>query len=238
MIILTDKDGRELRINVTGTATEPAKISISPSDNINIGDLNLTTGEEKTVTFTINNDGKYPLQYVMPKFSTETFDGIASSNTHRFGYVWQSNLYGSDAVPYEGMPELLDAVDITRQFADYDYFSDAIDIGFDFPFYGKNYKKIYVSSLGTLSFAPYSEGYIYSPLYESSTYLAGMGVISAYGFECKFSPTSKIEYAKHDGKFVVNFKDVLVAVYGTETMPASFHIALSPSGDIEMAYDD
>ena len=51
-------------------------------------------------------------------------------------------------------------------------------------------------------------------------------------------PESKVEYAWKDGNFIVNFSNVLAVVYDTDYAPVSFHISLSPTGDIEIFYDD
>ncbi|MCC8036670.1 MAG: S8 family serine peptidase [Bacteroidales bacterium] len=237
-IKLIDKDGYTVTLNVQGAATDPAKLVANPS-TVNVGELNATTMEGHDVTFEIENQGNYPLQYVMTKFSDEELDEVATSSTHRFGYNWISNLYGSDAVTYEGAPALLDATDVSTEFGDYTYFSSPVEIGFEFPFYGKNYTQCHITSWGSITFDSYTGGLMYFPVGETTTsYLSGLGVISAYGFECQMAPTSKVLYARQDGKFVVSYKDVLVSVYGNEYTPASFHIALSPSGDIDVAFDD
>lgn len=237
-VIFTDHDGRQLKINVQGAATEPAKMVVTPSE-IEVGELD-ASGETHDVAFTIENQGQYPLQYVMPKFSDEQLDEVAAGTTHTFGYNFISNLYGSDAVAYEGEPNLLSPVDVSSQFGDYNYFSQPVDIGFEFPFYGKTYEKVYISSMGMLTFDTYTAGTMYSPLTESKeVYLAGLGCISAYGFQFTINPEiSRVEYSRQDGKFVVNFKNVMVVVYGDESRPASFHIVLSPNGDIDIAFDD
>ena len=94
--------------------------------------------------------------------------------------------------------------------------------------------------MGMLTFDTYTAGTMYSPLTESKeVYLAGLGCISAYGFQFTINPEiSRVEYSRQDGKFVVNFKNVMVVVYGDESRPASFHIVLSPNGDIDIAFDD
>ncbi len=61
---------------VQGVATDPAKIVFEP-ETVEVGDIEVG-GESKEVTFEVNNEGTYPLQYVFPKFSGETIEGIGN----------------------------------------------------------------------------------------------------------------------------------------------------------------
>ena len=82
-ITFKDADGREVKILVRGVATEPAKLTVDPAV-VEAGTL--TLGEEpKELSFKISNTGKYPLEYVFPKFSDETIEGAAK--LHKFGYT-------------------------------------------------------------------------------------------------------------------------------------------------------
>ena len=51
-------------------------------------------------------------------------------------------------------------------------------------------------------------------------------------------PSSKVEYARLDGKFIVKFIDVLALVYDQDYTPISFHVALSAGGDVEVYFDE
>ncbi len=235
-IVFTDMDGRQFKVMVTGVAVDPAKITLNPA-SLDAGDLEVGA-EAKELSFSIVNDGKFPLQYVMPKYSDETIEGASGGDVHKFGYVWTSNLNGSDAFAYDGNPELVDAVDISSQFSDQDWWSDRIDLGFKFPYYGKEYDHVYVTSYGAVAINPYDGNMGYPPVYPGHSYLAGGGWMTAFGSDVKIGPSSKIQYAKVDGKFVVKFINVLASVYGGEYTPISFHIALCSNGDIEMYYDD
>lgn len=237
-IIFTDKDGKQVKVMVQGTATESAKIAFEPADGIQAGDLEVG-GEAKEVTFSIKNEGKYPLQFCMPKFSDETIEGLQSASNHRFGYTWQSNINGSDAAQYQPMTDLTDCVNVASQFSDNVYWTKAIDLGFDFPYFGKTYDNIYISSLGGLAIEPYLDGLIYPPIDDKHDYVRNTGMISAFGAsQLMMGPDSKVEYAKQDGNFVVNYRNVLALVYDKDYTPVSFHIILKPTGDIEFHYDD
>lgn len=233
-IIFTDADGRRARITVQGVATEPAKLVIEPAA-IDCGTLTVGDEEQKQ-SFTISNAGKYPLEFVFPKFSQESIDG-RSANLHKFGYTVASTLDGYSEFAYDGNPELIGATDIASQFTDDNVLSRPVSLGFSFPYYGKTYEKAYITSFGGIMFAP-NEEILRTPLTPSSTCIRGTGLISAYGQQVYMGPQSRVEYSKADGKFVVKFINVLAVVYDNDYIPVSFHIALSGTGDIEIHYDD
>ena len=233
-ITFTDHLGNKANIVVQGVATEPAKLVIEPS-TVDCGTL--TVGEaDVQKSFTISNAGKYPLEFVFPKFSQESIEG-QSAKLHQFGYTVSSTLSGYNAFAYDGNPELIGATNIASQFTDNNVVSSAINLGFAFPYYGKTYEKAYITSFGGIMFAP-NELSFRSPLSPTSESIKGTGLISAYGQQVWMGPQSRVEYAKVDGKFVVKFINVLATVYGDDTTPISFHITLSSNGDIEIHYDD
>lgn len=224
----------EFKITLHGVATDPADISVSP-DTVEVGVLDVDAPTKTTSEFTISNDGKFPLEYVFPKYSDQKLES-QTKTSHKYGYSVESNLNGATEFVYDGNPELLGGTDITSSFSDDVYHSKEIDLGFSFPFFDKKYDKVYVTSFGGLAFNV-GESVFRSPLTETAYGLDGVSYISAYGFQLAFAPNSKVEYAKQDGKFVVSFKDVMAVVYDQDYTPISFRIALSANGDIEIYYD-
>lgn len=233
-IEFTDYNGNQIRVLVQGTATEPAKLLVEPAV-IDAGELTVGAAPVSRL-FTITNQGKYPLEYVFPKFSDETIAGSTAA-THKFGYTAMSTLDGYTPFEYDGNPDLLGGTDISSKFTDNVYVSEPVSLGFSFPYYGKNYEKIYISSFGALMFAT-SESNFWPPLTPSSSSIEGTGMIAAYGSQLRMGPQSKVIYTRQDGKFVVKFANVLASVYDTEYTPVSFHMSLSANGDIEIFYDD
>lgn len=234
-ITFKDVDGNLAKVVLQGTATEPAKLTVSEST---LDAVTLKLGEDASnLSFTITNDGKYPLEYVFPKFSDETIEGAAT--LHKFGYTVASTISGYDSFEYSEAPTLVGGKDITSKFTDEVYVSSAIDLGFSFPYYGQSYDKVYITSFGGIMFALNSYTFR-EPLEPDSYGVEGTGLISAYGRQLQMGPNSKIEYGTKDGKFVVNFKDVLGldSNGGDSYTTISFHMTLSPSGDIEIFYDD
>ncbi|MDE5632059.1 MAG: hypothetical protein K2I54_04535, partial [Muribaculaceae bacterium] len=188
------------------------------------------------VSFKIKKEGKYPLEFVFPRFSDETIDGQTAAN-HKFGYTVSSNLEGYSAFEYDGNPALIGATDISSQFSDDVYVSGALSLGFNFPYYGNSYDKVYVTSYGGVMFVP-NEDNFWPPLSPGANGVRGTGLISAYGSQMRMGPNSRIEYAKADGKFVVKFIDVLASVYDKDYLPVSYHMTLASNGDIEIFYDN
>ncbi len=230
----TDADGREVRVLVQGVATEPAKLAIEPA-TIDAGTL--TVGDEPTkVSFKVSNEGKYPLEFVFPRFSDESIDGQTAAN-HKFGYTVSSNLEGYTPFEYDGNPALIGATDVSGQFNDNVYVTEPVSLGFTFPYYGNNYDKVYITSYGGVMFA-LSDVNFWPPLTPGANGVRGTGLISAYGSQMMMGPNSRVEYAKSDGKFIVKFVNVLATVYDQEYMPVSYHLTLSGNGDIEIFYDD
>lgn len=235
-VTLTDKNGMKHSFTVRGVASEPAKASIDKSV-IDFGSLEVG-GASKSEKITVKNEGQYPLEYAFPKFSSKIIEGV--SGTHKFGYTYVSNLDNSDAFEYDGNPEINGETDITSQFNDNNWQSEPISIGFKFPFYGKDYEQIHVSSYGGLMVQTI-DGRI-SCLVPTSTCVGGLGYISAYANSgnLNMGGNSKVTYGHLNGKFIVKFKNVLTS--GTEggdsRQQISFHIALCPDGSVELHYDD
>lgn len=235
-VTLTEKNGIKHTFVVRGVAAMPAKVSIDKKE-FDLGDLTVG-GEAKTATFTIKNEGEYPLQYVFPKYSDETIEDAGT--VHKFGYSYISNLNGSDEFEYDNNPELNNETDITSQFNNNVWQSEALDLGFLFPFYGKTYSKAYVTSHGSIEMQT-TDGNIQC-IVPKATCVGGLGYISAFANSGKLSlgANSKITYGRQDGKFTVKFKDVLTgSLAGNgEYLPVSFHFSLCSDGSIEFFYDN
>ena len=232
-ITLTDANGIKFNIVVRGVASMPAEVKVD-KEAIDFGDLEMG-GESKTNKIVIENSGQYPLEYVFPRFSDETIDGVKA---HKFGYSYESNLNGSDAFQYDGNPELANETDITSQFNDNVWQSQAVDLGFQFPFYGTNYSQIHINTRGGIAMQTI-DGNIQTMI-PTAEDVAGLGYVSAYACSgpLHIGANTKITYGRQDGKFTIKYKDVLAPVYGDEYTPISFHMSLVADGSIEVYYDD
>lgn len=235
-VLLTDKNGLTHSFVVSGVASMPAQIGVTPTE-IDFGDLEVG-GEAKTGTITIKNSGEYPLSYVFPKFSNETIENVG--RVHKYGYTYVSNLDGATGFEYDNNPDIANEIDITSQFTSNNWQSEAIDLGFQFPFYGAKYDKVHITSHGSVEFNT-TDGII-SCMVPTASCVKGLGYISAFANSGNLSmgANSKVTYGRQDGKFVVKYKDVqTVANGGNGAMQnISFHMALCPDGSVECYYDD
>ncbi len=84
-----------------------------------------------------------------------------------------------------------------------------IKVGFKFPFYGKDYDEIYVSSYGGVSMQQ-MDGPI-SCMVPTGDCVQGLGYISAYTNSgwMDTGANSKITYGHKNGKLYIKFKDVV-----------------------------
>ena len=237
-VTLTDKNGLKHSFTVCGTAIDPAKLNVAQTD-FDLGDLEVG-GEAKTAVISITNEGKYPLQYVFPKFSDKSIEGSAKG--HRYGYTYQTNVDGANDIAYEGVPELDDEVDITSQFGDLSWQSGAVPLGFKFPFYGKDYQEVYINSRGAVQMERCQTVTIGAFVPDPAS-VKGLGYISGYanngyGGNMDMLPNSKVSYGHKDGKFYVVYKDVQVqGIDGTYTT-MSMHMVLDAQGNTTIYYDD
>lgn len=232
-ITLTDGNGISFNVVVRGVASMPAEVKVD-KEAVDFGDLEVG-GEAKTDKIVIENSGQYPLEYVFPRYSDETIDGVEA---HKFGYSYESNLNGSDAFQYDRNPELANETDITSQFNDNVWQSQAIDLGFQFPFYGTNYSQIHINTRGGIAMQTI-DGNIQTMI-PTAEDVAGLGYVSAYACSgpLHIGANTKISYGRQDGKFTIKYKDVLAPVYDDEYTPISFHMSLVADGSIEVYYDD
>lgn len=234
-VTLTDKNGLTHQFTLRGIADEPAHIAVAPTD-IDAGEL--VYGETpKTFTVQITNTGNYPLEYLFPHFSDDSLTGL-SHTSHKFGYSYVSNLNDPAEYTYK-WDDLINATDIAVQLNDDNNLSGAIDLGFNFPYYGQTYDKIYISSYGAVSLT--GEGFelmmCRQALSSDPMCVAGMGVISALGMPLQFDNNSKLLYAKQNGQFVISYENALLETW-MGMVSLSFRIVLSENGDIEMYFRD
>jgi hypothetical protein len=93
--------------------------------------------------------GKDQIDNRMGRISANHFGG-----PDEFGYMWSDN-FANDGPTYEWFEIARAGVKIS-DLRDDDY-TDPIDIGFDFPFYGQNYDTFFVSSNGFIGFGETSD---------------------------------------------------------------------------------
>ncbi|WP_372642249.1 S8 family serine peptidase [Ancylomarina sp.] len=219
--------------NVHGVATEPAKLTILPERDTVPGDL--TVGDTIVDrTFTIRNDGKYPLDYMIPKFSPGyEIEGLERP-FNKFGYSYDYVIGGSyiDSQEY-GWKNISSNNLIGRMKAE-QLMAVEVDLGFSFPFRDRFYDKVWINMEGALVFGEdgnvgldWTTGTPIDP-----RYLKDRDMITAVmGRADLNNKNAGIYYEKEDGTFRVQYKYVK---YGS-ALP-NFQIVLHANGDAEVLF--
>lgn len=233
-ITLTASSGDKYTFTVCGVAIDPAHVAVDPQ-SVDLGNLEVG-GESKSVDVTVSNTGKYPLQYIFPKFSDASIEGVETP-AHKFGYTYIAN-FNDEAVDYEPMPELADEIDITGKLSESNWQFE-VPVGFKFPFYGQDYETAYICLTGGVSMNKIT-GRIPSMVPTASS-CNGLGYISGFATSgyLGIGSDTKISYGHKDGKLVVKYSNTIVYMpYGEGTTQVSFHMVLNPNGDVNVYYDN
>ncbi|WP_372644883.1 S8 family serine peptidase, partial [Ancylomarina sp.] len=234
-IDFTDYNGHTHSINLFGVAAEPSQIQLAPAEVV-LADMVL--GDTTSTSFTITNTGGYPLEYAIPAFAPNVeLEGI--TNIHKHGYTLESNVDGDTSAEYTWNDISGKGVEVSDFFKDvsWEHRYLEVDMGFEFPFYGKNWSKINLTRYGILSMDP--DGILGSCMPASmSAGCSPDGFISALGEELDINKGGKIFYHLEPGKFIVQYQDVIDGwawdPFGTYT----FQIVLFYNGDVEFRYKD
>lgn len=232
VVSIKDKNGNTYSFDVVGVGVEPPRIEISPADTT-VTSLNI--GDEITGRFFIKNTGKYPLDYFVPSFADGSNMVEMPKNIHRFGYVTSLNPGGLNPTPvFDWVDISATGTDISGQLK-YDQDFYPVELGFEFPFFGKNETKAFVSNYGTLSFD--TEGYIWSatPLNYQWEGLPDR-IISALGIRTIANNSGKIYYQAFSDRFIVQWSNIPIFYEGAAT--ASFQIVLHENGNININIDN
>jgi hypothetical protein len=179
----------------------------------------LASTESREYAYVVYNDGEQPLDYrvrVPPE---------------RFG-VWRSDAPGDSVAP-RWLARPLDAIELPLKD---DGTSEALDIGFAFPFAGQRFEKLYVGGNGLLTFQNFSSRYFVSgciPVPETK----GPAIVP---FRTDLDPSQggEVWAAQMVDGFIVSFEDV--PLHSKPFDPAaptfSFQVMLARDGNIVFNY--
>ncbi|MCU4176897.1 S8 family serine peptidase [Carboxylicivirga sp. N1Y90] len=239
LVTLTDKDGNQYKFNLFGVGTNPPVATVEPAENT-FSDLNL--GDVVNGSFTLRNDGEYPLKYYVPKFADgSNLNGNNTGLVHLFGYA-AGQVEGDETTnAFDWVDISSTGIEVGQQFA-----SNAkttyidVPIGFDFPFFEEKEDTVYITKQGALSFT--TDGWFNSQpvMYGNSTQASKL--ICAYGLEMDLSKGGAIYYQKYPDRIVVQYDKIpaeyLNEEYALQYTNVTFQIILLISGDIEINYKD
>jgi len=231
---LTDSNGNVHTIYLFGVAIAPSEIVITPAEQQLPA---MGVNETASTSFSIVNNGNYPLEYVIPAFAPEVqLEGMDA--IHKSGYTIESNSNGNTSATF-AWEDMSNATDVTAQMArtDYAYRYLDVDLGFEFPFYGQTQTSVKLTRLGVLAFS--EEGGLgnCSPT-EIRNGCVPEGFISAFSKKFDLNRSGSLKYKRGPGMFIVEYKDVLLDYEWNPNAKTTFQIVLFYNGDIEIRFKD
>ncbi|MBS2213957.1 S8 family serine peptidase [Carboxylicivirga mesophila] len=238
-VTLTDKVGNQYRFNLFGVGINPPAATVEPSvasfDGLNLGDV--VNG-----SFTLRNDGEYPLTYYVPKFADgSNLNKNTSGLVHLFGYAAGQVEGDATTNAFEWIDISTTGTEVGHQFASNSKvtYIDA-PIGFDFPFFEGKEDTVFITKQGALSFT--TEGWFNSQPVMYGNVTQPDKLICAYGLEMDLSKSGAIYYQKYPDRFVTQY-DKIYAMYLDDNFvvhytSVTFQIVLFINGDIEIYYKD
>lgn len=220
-VSIKDDKGNSYSFELFGYGIDPPVLSISPAQNTFSG---LAIGDTLKGQFNISNTGNYPLDYYAPAFADGSNMAEVPANTHKFGYTYATNPEGLNPSPAFTWTDISSTgTDISSRLDDdFSKRFTQVDIGFEFPFFGKNETSIYIWRYSILSFD--TEGYPWSrtPLAFKWEGLPDR-LISVTGYSTDVENGGHIYYQRFVDKFIVQWENVPIAGAGRGTYQAVLH---------------
>ncbi|RME44241.1 MAG: choice-of-anchor D domain-containing protein, partial [Deltaproteobacteria bacterium] len=216
-------DGVSETIELSGAGIAPPRVTASPT-TITAATPHGTTTQRN---FTLANSGGATLRYRLQATQDDT-PSPARGGPDAYGHLWidstdpQGPSFEWIDISSTGIPVILDNDDYTYP----------IDLGFDFPFYGKRYRNVTIGSNGFLGFSPdfsYTLG-IPSQLPDA---MAPNNLIAPFWSDLDPTMGGKIYYESREDRFIVAFHEV-PEWNGTERV--TFEVILKPDGTIYFNY--
>jgi len=210
----------------------------------------LRTGESTTRTLTIQNIGPGTLDWTVPlpsisgrapgtaaaavaSTTPESENAPASVGTggpDAFGYRYiDSDQPGGPAFEWIDLTQTGSGIIIDSLTSD-DQISEAIPLGFHFPFYGQTYDSVRVSTNGFLTFTGNDAPYANTSVPNAA---APPNLVAPFWDDLKFDYTSRAFYARDANSFTVQYAGVLPY---TGVGSLTFQVTLYRSGEIVYRY--
>lgn len=220
VVTMKDDKSNTYSFELIGFGVDPPVMALSPADTTITG---LSIGDTIKGSFYLKNEGKYPLDYFAPAFSDGSNMAEIPATIHKFGYQSSINPAGIKPEPAYNWTDIsTTGIEVSKNLSsDADRFLK-VDIGFEFPFFGKNESSVYISRYSTLSFD--TEGYIWSssPLRYGWEGLPDR-IISVLGIFTPFEDGGHIYYQRFQDKFIVQWQDASLYGMGIGTYQAVLH---------------
>jgi subtilisin family serine protease len=219
---------KTLKVILFGVSSEPAKIVVTPMNQLID---NVALGDQVTASVTVENKGQAALKYFIPTYdqsgTSETWDG----QYHKYGYKYRTNEVSEiSPLSYEYQDISGSGTDITNYFKAEKNRYFPVEMGFDFPYYAKKMKTLYISYKGFTTFDetikpindPRLGGAPYSP----------KGYISPLGTYIELAAGGTIHYRVDPDKVIVQYTNLSDGYSGT----LSVQMVLYANGNIRFFY--
>ncbi len=236
MLTMSDSKGNSFATNLFAVTAEPPVIEIAPQTMTHDG---LHIGDEASGTFTISNTGKYPLKYYFPFFANaESTQTAIDKYEHFFGYQYQVT-DSEDDLQWNDISST--GTDHTPVLKNLHNTYIPVELGFGFPFFGKEEHTGYLTRYGIFTFDENSSFSI-QPLTFKAEELNDR-FISAFGMALRMSGEAKVYTQRFSDHLIIQYQDCGFAQedgWTGETVitPVTFQIILFDNGDIEYKYKD
>lgn len=234
VMTIKDANGNTFTTNLFVVTAEPPVIDITPKT---ISHSGLTIGDQQQGTFKLSNTGKYPLKYSFPAFSNSSFTET-DKYLHIYGYQY-------DVTDTEDELEWVDisttGTDHSQELKNMANTYVEVDLGFGFPFFGKQEQTGYITRYGVLTFDKNSTFNVQPLTFKDNE--SPDRFVSALGMRLEITPVSKIFSSRLSDRFIVQYQNCGISdidfMTGEKfTMPLTFQIILFDNGDIEYKYKD
>lgn len=230
--------GDEYAFNITAVCSEPPVMSILP-DSIYID--NIAIKDTVNGMFFLKNTGNYPLSYYFPSFADGSNVTTTTTNCN-FGYSAKNNSGGVLSTPEFKWYDISNTgTPITDYSRDERYWFYPVELGFEFPFFGKVETQVYITNYGLVSF---DENSVFnnSPL-QFKQEDSPDRFITALGADFDLTNGGAIYYQDFGDMFVVQYNNVVYPTYDWDTdevvnLKLSFEIVLHNDGNISIYYKD
>ncbi|MBS2100394.1 subtilase family N-terminal domain-containing protein [Carboxylicivirga linearis] len=239
IISITNEQGYTHQFTVHGVSVSPADILVADTESDTSEVVipgGLTVGDAiANRTFTITNNGHYPLHYKVPKFSPDyEVEGLIKP-ANNFGYTYDYVLADDNADPVAHNWEdiISSGTSLMEELRGPKYAVER-EIGFSFPFRDRFYNKVWINEQGALIFGEEGDknldwvtGSEITPIY-----LRDFDMITATMMAPKMRDNTEISYRQEDGMFRVQYKNIL---YGS-TVGVNMQIVLHANGDVDILF--
>ena len=224
--ILTVTDGNlTYQIPLFAVGVETSKIVVTPQtqliDSVVIGDV-------INAKLTVANSGKYPLKYFVPGYDTKGISDNWPSTYHKYGYKVRGI---SDTVAYRFQDISSTGVDITSSVTSFSSYY-ALDMGFQFPYYGDKMSTIYIAGYGYTTFDN-SIAPVNMPSLGVNEWNP-KGFISPIGYYWGYSSQGKVHYQVEADRVIIQYSNVTDGYNGELTA----QMVLFSNGNIRFYYDN